>query len=307
MSEPFPMPEEPLDRAVRIKLDAEAGAADPGRLLARLHQKLATDAIGPIRRRRRWLIAAAGALAASLLIGVFLIIPGRSVQASPRRLVERARTVHQEPADRCYAVHAAASPEVQKRFPRVEFDLESRLWTRGDRYFVELPKGRGTWGRDEAKRVWFVPTPDVAARFDDDEVPAAFREFLDIRAVNLSDLLDEVLAECDLSWANNVETPDDVRRVYAVSRDAARSLRGAVIDVEYATNTVRRLSLDRQLFRDPRAKVSITFTLIDSSPPDLNRYGAEGHLNPGAPILDRNHPAARLALLARYSGPFKQD
>jgi hypothetical protein len=307
MNDPFPYPETPLDRAVRARLDAEAQGVKTEQLLAGVRQRLAADSVVPARGRRRWILAAAGVLAASVLVTAFLLIPGGSIQASPRQVVERARATHQRPTDRCYAVRVEMPPDVRKQFPRFDFDRESRIWTRGDRYFVELPNGHGVWGRDEMKRVWFVPSPDGGARFDDSEVPAVFREFLSIRAVNLAELLDEVLAECDLSWASNVDVPDDLRRVYAVSREPARSLRGAVIDVEKGTNTVRRLALDRQMFRDPRSKASVIFTLVDTSPQPIERYSAEGHLNAGAPIYDGNQPGARLRLLSRHVGPFKQD
>ncbi len=307
MNDPFPYPERALDRAVRARLDTDAQAANTGHILSEIQGQLLADAARPPRRTRRWIVAAAAALAASILLAVFLLLPGGMVQASPKEVVERARSVHQGSEDRCYVVHAEVPPLIRKRFPRSDFDRESKLWTRGDRYFVEMANGHGFWGRDESRRVWIVPTPDAAARFDDDEVPAAFREFLDIRAVNLPDLLDEVLAHCDLSWATNVDAPNDVERIYAVSRDSGRSLRGAVIDVEKQTNVIRRLSLDRQLFRDPRLKFSVSFTLVNADPPDPVRYSPEGHLRPGSPILDRTHPRMRRALLVRHFGRLGQD
>jgi hypothetical protein len=293
MSDPFPYPERPID--------AEACGVDA------LHQRVAADTVSPLRRRRRWLLTAAIALAASILFAVFLLIAGSPVQASPRNVVERARNVHQVPTDRCYSVKVAVPLEVRRQFPRFDFDRDSRLWTRGDRYFVELPGDNGVWGRDEQNRVWFVPTPDAGARFDDNEVPAVFREFLNVRAVRLDELLDEVLAECELTWATNVDVPSDVRRVYAIGRNDERWLRHAIIDVDKETNVIQRLALDRQLFRDPRAKVSVTFMLIDTSAQDISRYSAEGHLKPGAPIHDRRHPAVRMGLMLRHLGPFKED
>lgn len=307
MSDPFPHPERPIDRAVRASLDAEADGVDTDRLLGELHRRLATDPVSPRSRRRRWLLTAAGALAASILLAVFLLLPGGSMQASPREVVERARNVHQVPTDRCYSVKVAVPPDVRKQFPRFDFDRESRLWTRGDRYFVELPNGNGVWGRDEQNRVWFVPTPDAGARFDDNEVPAVFREFLNVRAVRLDELLDEVLAECELTSSTKDDVPSDIRRVFAIGQNDERWLRHAVIDVDKETNVIRRLAIDRQLFRDPRAKVSVTFTLIDTSAQEIARYSAEGHLKPGASIYDRKHPAVRLGVLRKHLGPFKED
>jgi hypothetical protein len=81
----------------------------------------------------------------------------------------------------------------------------------------------------------------------------------------------------------------------------------AVIDIDKETNVVRRLALDRQLFGELRAKVSVTFTLVDTAAQEPARYSPEGHLKPDAPIYERNRPAMRLALLVRHLGPFKHD
>jgi hypothetical protein len=138
-------------------------------------------------------------------------------------------------------------------------------------------------------------------------VPGVFREFLKLRAVRLPELLDEVLADFDLSSASDVDESSDIRRIFAVARNNQSSLRMAVIDIDKQTNVVRRLALDRQLFGELRAKVSVTFTLVDTTAQDPARYSPEGHLKADAPIYERNRPAMRLALLVRHLGPFKHD
>ena len=74
MSDPFPHPERPIDRIVRARLDAAGENVDADKLLDALHQRLAEDSLSPTRRRRRWLLTAAGALAASILLVMFLFL-----------------------------------------------------------------------------------------------------------------------------------------------------------------------------------------------------------------------------------------
>src|SRR5262249_29424375 len=200
MTDPFPNPDRPIDRSVRAKLDADARDADPERVLAGVRRRLAADTVSPVRRTRRWVFAAAGVLAASVLVAVLLLIPGGSVQASPREVVERAKAVHETPTDRCYEVTVHFPDDLRERYPKLAANRKSRLWTRGDRYFVELPDGRGSWGRDEAGRVWIAPTASAGARFDADEVPGILREFFEVRTVQLPRLLDELLSDWDLAW-----------------------------------------------------------------------------------------------------------
>src|SRR5204862_6957502 len=118
----------------------------------------------------------------------------------PREVVERAKSAHEAPTDRCYEVTVRMPEELQERYPELARDRKSRLWTRGDRYFVEWPDRPGAWGRDEDGRVWVAPTPFAAARFDPDEIPEAMRDFFAVRAVQLPQLLDELLAGANLRW-----------------------------------------------------------------------------------------------------------
>ena len=49
----------------------------------------------------------------------------------------------------------------------------TRLWTRGDRFWVESarPGQRWAWGRDEANRFWVAFGPHTAVSLEADEVP----------------------------------------------------------------------------------------------------------------------------------------
>jgi hypothetical protein len=306
MTDPFPNPDRSLDRAVRAKLDADARNADPETVLAGVRQRLEADTVSPGRRSRRWVFAAAGALAASVLVAVLLLIPGGSVQASPREVVERAKAVHETPTDRCYEVTVHFPDDLRERYPKLAADRKSRLWTRGDRYFVELPDGRGSWGRDEMGRVWITPTSNAGARFDPEEVPGILREFFEVRTVQLPRLLDELLSDCDLAW-----TPTDPgrsrgdRKIVATKRTPNGSaLLGAEVDIAADSNVITRLAVTRQTFLH---KVTTEFRLVAAEPPDESMYSPEGHLIDGAPIYDRTQALRRLPLLVKYLGPLNGD
>jgi len=306
MTDPFPNPDRPLERAVRAKLDADARDADPERVLAGVRQRLEADTVSPARRSRRWVFAAAGALAASVLVAVMLLIPGGNVQASPREVVERAKAVHETPTDRCYEVTVRFPDDLRERYPKLAADRKSRLWTRGDRYFVELPDGRGSWGRDEMGRVWITPTSNAGARFDTGELPQTLHEFFEVRTVHLPRLLSEVLANCELTWADT----DQGRRA-STRRVAAKSLlpkgglvHRAEIDVAADSNVITRLAVTRETLWH---QVTTEFQLVSAEPPDQSMYHPEGHLVDGAPIYDRTHPLPRLFLLANYLGPLNGD
>src|SRR5262249_35813052 len=138
--------------------------------------------------------------------------------------------------------------DLRERYPKLAADRKSRLWTRGDRYFVELPDGRGSWGRDEAGRVWIAPTASAGARFDPDEVPGIFRDFFEVRTVQLPRLLDELLSDCDLAWttADPGRSRGD-RKIVATRRAPnGSSLLGAEVDVAANSSVITRLAVTRQ-------------------------------------------------------------
>jgi hypothetical protein len=298
MSDPFPRPDRPLDRAIRARLDADARAAVADRLLARVRARLDADAVTSAGRNRRRLLTVAGALAASILIAVFLLIPSGTAQASPREVVEQAKAEHEGPADRCYEVSYELPAGWKNLSPWLNSDQPSRLWTRGDRYVTELAGGRRAWGRDEQGRVWIAPSPYAAARFGPDEVPEALKNFFDVRAVRLPQVLDEFLKECDLT-----ARPDDnksIRRIAAVPRtDVRTALHRAEVDVNPKSNAVERLMIEHQL---PAGTAAVTFRRVAADPPAESVYRPEGHLKEGAPVFDRAQPLRRLGVLARHFG-----
>jgi hypothetical protein len=156
--------------------------------------------------------------------------------------------------------------------------------------------GRGAWGRDEAGRVWFAPTREAAARFDEAELPPQLRDAVRIRGLEVGALLDEVLKDFDLAWA---EQPNRRRPTgaVAVSRRGAPApfqIKSAELVVERDTNLLRALILERQL---PAGVARITFSLTGTTEKDASVYTAEGHITPGAPVFDATRPLLRRAML----------
>src|SRR5438552_1541758 len=196
MRELFPMPADPLDALVRSHLEADGRAASPARVVNSVLAGLDAERPAASRPRRRVAVLRL-AVAAALLLGLFVVMPRPVAHAGPGEVVRQAQKVHQLAIDQCYVVRTEPSPRLRRQFPRLDFRHEARLWTRGDRYWVEPAfAGKGVWGRDEHGRAWVVPSPSAGLRYDADELPESLALFFEVRAVRLPTLLDEVLRDC---------------------------------------------------------------------------------------------------------------
>src|SRR5262249_39180667 len=148
-----------------------------------LRQEASVDAAGVrdgVRRRlaarRRWPRAVrwAGGLVAAAAVVAFLGwgLQSGTAQASPEALVREAPQVHTGSADRCYDVQTEWESPWTRRFPFLAVQRKAKLWTRGDRFFLESEANghRTAWGRDDQGRVWVALGPKVGLIFDSDEV-----------------------------------------------------------------------------------------------------------------------------------------
>jgi hypothetical protein len=291
MRELFPTPPDPLDALVRSHLEVDGRAASPARVVNSVLANL-DDRPTASRPRRRMAVLRL-AVAAALLLGLFAVTPRPVAHAGPGEVVRQSQKVHQLAVDRCYVVRTEPSDKLRLRLPR----HEARLWTRGDRFWVEPAfAGKGVWGRDEHGRTWVVPSPSAGLRYDADEIPESLARFIEVRAVRLPTLLGEVLRDCDLALEEN--SPPGVRVVLATSRAGTRAgFAGARIEVAEETGVVRRLVLRPRVMGKELAVVTLTLQETCSQPDD--HYRAEGHLLPGAPVHDRTDPRPRRQLLLR--------
>jgi len=303
----FPLPEPGIDALVRAQLDAEASRVDPAAVSARVFARLETDVPSSHRgstRRRLGVVAGFMALAVALLVGVFVLGPSREAVATPVQVVESARAAYVPDADRCYSQTLQLPTNTPAPLALVlDSGRTVSLCTRGDRFVVEPGLGgRGAWGSDGKGRVWIAPTRDAAARFDETELPPAVRDVVRIRGLEIGTLLDEVLKDYDLAWAEEPVREAPTFAVVATRRNAPipGQIRSADLVVEKDTRMIRSLVLKRQLISGDIA--TVTFTLTVATARDARAYTAEGHIDAGRPVFDSTRPILRRKILLQNLG-----
>lgn len=295
----FPEPEDPIDRLVRKVRDAEANRTDVGSFLARLNQVQPADR----RRGRRWFISAIGTMAAGLLLAVFLLLPsGKTMTASPAELIACAQKAHDSRAEMTYQVTTRWNSEGRKLigFPHAEW--ETVLHVRDDRFYLERRDGKpGAWGRDEKGRAWGVLGSRLALTFEADEIPEPLRDYLEIRSMRPTKILETFLKQCDLSWGDESHLPGMAPQIVAVPRDESDTkLRRATLLLSSDQNLIERMVIERELH--PGETVQITFKRIDAPAVDSSRFTPEGHLEAGGKVWDRSRPLVRLQFFREFLG-----
>src|SRR5262249_61277005 len=167
---------------------------------------------------------------------------------------------------------------------------ETRLWTRGDRFWLEAtrPGARWAWGQDDQGNLWLALGGQTGVSYPPGEAPEGLALAAEVCTLRVETLLDQVLSGYDLER----ETPEGggpttTYRVHARPRPGVTPwpVRDAVLDIDAETRVLRRLVLQRTT-RDGRPLATVTFTLVDSQPQDDLKYQLRGHLkNPDAPPL----------------------
>ena len=182
--------EQTLETLVRADLDRRADAVDPRPLFERVRRSLRSEGGDPpaasggaptARRRvlrfpaarpfRRLAWGAAAAAAAVVLAFVFgsQVPPAR---AGAEAIIREAQRSHRIPVDRCYLVEVRQDSELlQEAYPMTTQARLTRLWTRGDRFWLESvhPQQRWAWGRDDRGNVWMALGSARGIRFGPDE------------------------------------------------------------------------------------------------------------------------------------------
>jgi hypothetical protein len=171
-----PEHDQPLETWVRADLDRRADGTDPRPLFERISRTVRDERsdntpgipadrgrelvfqLPTARRIGRW----AGGLSASAAVVVLAFLVGSRVspvQASPEALVRDAMRVHQIPMDRCYLVEVRRDSELlDESYPMTSQSRLTRVWTRGDRFWLETinPQRQWTWGRDDRGHFWIA-------------------------------------------------------------------------------------------------------------------------------------------------------
>jgi hypothetical protein len=152
---------------------------------------------------------------------------------------------------------------------------------------------------DADGHVWLAPTPEAGARFRADEIPPPLRQEVAVRGLEVRPLLDDLLADHDLTWGRLPDPAVKTYEVSAVLRGKAWPLRlaAAELTIDRDTLAVCRLALRRRL--PAGGMVAVTFTLVTTAERPDAFYTPEAHLNPGAPVHGADRPVLRTRVLLR--------
>jgi hypothetical protein len=320
MNRPDHTADREVERLVRAHLEHGAESIDPRALFGKIQQSLAasgpprTPAIARLHRTRaawKWAGAAVAAAAVMVVIGFILFAYDRPALAKGETVVREARRAHLLPIDRCYLVEVRReSPLVAELSPSNPQVRQTRLWTRGDRFWVESahPAQRWAWGRDEVNRFWIAFGPHAAVRVDADEVPFWMNVYCDLHSLNFEKWLGEVLNRFELTREtkpNDADASTIVIRAKAKAHSGASqfpSVDSAELEIDAETRVVRRMVVRRTLNGKPFA--TVTYTLAETDSLDPADYQLEGHVSDPSEIFTRdNNPERRKELLSRWFGP----
>ncbi|MDR3639024.1 MAG: hypothetical protein P4L84_34790 [Isosphaeraceae bacterium] len=322
MNEPGPDVTVALEGLVRKHLERQAETVDPRPVFARIQASLATEGLatisrpvtarlparpGRLRAKVLWQWGGYAAAAALLLVTVTLVPRNRVALASANALVREAQQAHRVPVDRCYLVEIRRdSSQSAEWLPPTSQVRLTRLWTRGDRFWVESvrPVQRWAWGRDEENRFWIAFGPQTAVRLEADEVPFGLKIHCDLHSLNFEKWLGDVLNRFELTRETRpADASTHVVRAKARALDPrGPAVQSAELEIDAETRVVRRMVVQRVLNGRPFA--TVTYTLTETDTLDPADYRLEGHVSDRAEVYTRDYkPERRKELLARWFGP----
>lgn len=276
-----------IDGWTRTYMERQAQGSDADSLLSRIR----TDFLNPTsaepepERRRpvsrrfwKWLVAA-GLLMATLFGSRFL----GPFPANAAGLLADVRTVHFANIDRCYRVQFTPDPRYWDRTKPLDGPSESLLWTRGDRFYSDCTIGelRLTIGRDAQGVLWISPTRKKGIRFPHSPLPEPIATLCTINAMTVPALVDDVLADFDLSIRGSETSIIHVHAALKPGRTHA-FLSTADLEIDTAMNVLVGLRLE--MIREGKPHGTVTFTLVDSAVQNDQLYELAAHLDPDATV-----------------------
>jgi hypothetical protein len=187
-----------------------------------------------------------------------------------------------------------------------------RLWTRGDRFFIESSNRqyRWAWGQDDTGAVWLTSGRRRGLRLEAAEVPPGLSRICDTHSMQFERLLSQLLQDFELTWESpDATTLPQTRVVHAVRKPerSRGSVQEARLEIDAETKVIRRLLVKRwsRTWSTGWRLDTATYTLAGSeAQPDLC-YQPEGHLEAPFVIYSREHePEKRNAILTRLYGPW---
>lgn len=296
---PDSLPDDPLDRVIQQHLDRAAATVDARAMLVRVRAAGQSQVAAPRRFRLRKLLvpASLAAVAAGLLIA-FILGEGPEPQpVTAAQLVRQAQTTHAGTADRAYAVVAEWDPS---QFVRANSRLgkvtrTSRLWTRGDQFWIRStsPNGQAmAWGQDREGRVWAAPGRERGMIYEPEELGEPLTRYCELMSLRLVHTLGELLEQYDL-FRRDTGQPGEPIRIDASLRPTPGRPRPRYSRVELEMDPVTKVVNKAVLNREYKGKTigTLTFTLEETTHLPDDQYTLPGHLDPDAVICDRPESA----------------
>jgi hypothetical protein len=286
-----------VDRLIETYLDRQVEQVDAGPLIARIGKQDSVNASTVVERAPerpatgRWpraLIWASvtGAAVVAAFFGGRYATPPAVDAAMILRDVQAAYL--QQGVDRCYRVLFAPDPEYWDKSNQLTGPSESVMWTRGDRFWSQASIGtiQVVFGRDEHGTFWVTPFPSRGIVFAEDasQMPDEVALHCVINSMNVSTLLDDVLADFDLQAQPSPGDDQETAVIWARLKPERSHalLSAAMIEVDTQTDTIVRLVLWTK--KDGRPKGSVSYTLLESGAQDDNRYRLKSHIDADADI-----------------------
>lgn len=317
----------PIDELVREHLEHEEATVDAPRMLARVR---ASRRSAP-RRSRGWLMMASGlitgigiggAVAALVLINLTPPkppgpLPHEVSTATPAELVRGVFLAHSDDSDRLYDVKVELGnvSQIAKKYPFVpapaHFTLikDSKLWVRGNQFWIAPVGDPRCWGRDRDGRVWFVFFDHRGAQFglqygrdEENDPKAPVTRLCNLMSLRIPTLAAEMLDEYELT-RSEATGPEAPVRVVGKCRNHTRDVAVSQVtfDLDPRTKVIRKAVQRRTIGNDLVG--TFTYTLIETGRLPDSTYELRDHLEPGGRVFDARDTVGRNDMFNRFQFP----
>ena len=239
-------------------------------------------------------------------------------EVSAAALIAQSRRAHHYTIDQCYVVKVNRLTEQDRngQFSTLRRNVIAnllvnridRLWTRGDRFFIESSNGdhRWVWGQDESGMAWLALNRHTGLQLEADEMPGWLSTICDLLSMRVDTLLGDVLRDFELSWEDSPDSSVRIVRATAKQASNPRWVQEAILEIDVESKILKRVIVKRGNAIHPVATVTYTLTAAESQPDES--YSLVGHLEPPFNIFSRsNRPERRDDILTRLYGPDPSD
>jgi hypothetical protein len=285
----------PIERWVAAWLERSASPESCQRVedqvLGRLHGRRCAPSAqqaSPWSTRVAWLTTVAALIAIAFSLGRW----ENPAFGGASGLVRVAKSVHGMAMERCYVVkteRVTGSLTPPERSQDLGSWPEVKVWTQGNRFWVEVHHARGSWawGRDRQGAVWLTLGRHRGLQIEPAEIGDFLQKLCDLHSLELPALLETFHQRWVLSSQSRTATSHVI--VARPRYPDPRRIHEAILEVDRETKAIRQLTLIREP-RD-REQLRVTFTLVDTRLPEEHLYQPYGHLEKPFEILSKDHLA----------------